>query len=211
MHIMGILSGNPYLELGGETKIYSSTGFTSHVEYAGKGWISGKKHRLTARMYRTDSPEDDLYTSNGQWCNDLVFKDVKNSTVVDSSHVQLAPRIPLTVAEVEDQDPWESRRAWSGVAKAIDSGNMRGTGIAKSLIENGQRKMRVDERNEGRVWQRRFFDNAGLEEFVKEVQEREELDMGLDRTLGVWRFDEEKAKKAERPFHGVLTPEGVEA
>lgn len=210
MHIMGILSGNPYLELGGETKIYSSTGFTSRVEYAGKGWISGKKHRLTARMYRTDSPEEDLYTTTGQWSDDLVFKDVRKGAVVDSSHVQLAPRIPLVVADIEDQDPWESRRAWSGVAKAITDGDMRGTGYTKSLIENGQRKMRVDERNEGKIWQQRFFSNAEVGEFVRKVQEREQLDLGMERTLGVWRYDEAKAGNAERPFHGELTPTGVQ-
>ena len=211
---MGILTGSPYLELGGETKIYSSTGFTSHVQYAGKGWLSGRKHRLSARLYRADYPEEDLYTTTGQWCNDLVFKDVKKGSIVDSSHVRLAPHIPLTVAELADQDPWESRRAWSDVAKAITSGDMRGTAQAKALIEQGQRKMRVDERSEGRVWRQRFFGNVGLEggaqveDFVRRVQEREGLDLGLERTLGVWRFDEERAGKAERPFHGELTPTG---
>ena len=208
MHIMGILSGNPYPELGGETKIYSSTGFTSHVEYAGKGWISGKKHRLTASMYRSGAPNDLLYSTAGQWSEDLVFEDVKNGGLVDSSHVQKAPRIPLVIAEIADQDPWESRKAWSDVAKAIKDGDMRGTGHTKSVIENGQRKMRVDERNEGRVWQQSFFSNAKPDEFVKMIEEQEDLDLGQEKTLGVWRFDEQKAQKAEKPYHRKLTPAG---
>lgn len=208
MHIMGVLSGNPYPELGGETRIYSSTGFTSHVEYAGKGWISGKKHRLTARMYRSNNPQETLYSTAGQWSEDLVFKDVRNDVVVDSSHVHQAPHIPLVVADVADQDPWESRKAWSDVAKAINDGDMRGTGYTKSLIENGQRKMRVDERSEGRVWQQRFFSNAEPDDFVKIIEEQEDLDLGQEKTLGIWRFDRQKAEKAEKPYHGKLTPAG---
>ena len=212
MHIMGILSGNPYPELGGETKIYSSTGFTSHVEYAGKGWISGKKHRLTARMYRSNAPGDTLYSAAGQWSEDLLFKDVKNSgAVVDSSHVQRAPHVPLIIADIADQDPWESRNAWSEVAKAITDGDMRGTGYTKSLIENGQRKMRVDEKAEGRVWQQCFFNNADdkPDAFVEMIEKQENLDLGRDKTLGIWRFDEGRASKAEKPFHGKLTPKGT--
>lgn len=206
---MGILSGNPYPELGGETKIYSSTGFTSHVEYAGKGWISGKKHRLTARMYRSDCPNETLYSTAGQWSEDLVFRDAKNGgAILDSSHVLNAPRVPLIVPDIAEQDPWESRRAWSDVAKAIMAGDMRATGHTKSLIENGQRQMRLDERNEGRVWQQRFFSNAEPEEFVKMVVSREGLDLGRDRTLGVWRFDERRAGEARRPFHGGVGPAG---
>ena len=208
MHIMGILSGNPYPELGGETKIYSSTGFTSHVEYSGKGWISGKKHRLTASMYRSNAPRDKIYSASGQWSEDLILKDVRTGGVVDSSHVQSAPRIPLVIAEVEDQDPWESQKAWSGVAKAITRGDMRGTGHTKSLLENGQRKMRVDERNEGRVWQQRFFSNTEPDAFLKMIEKQETLDLAQEKTLGIWRFDEQKAEKAEKPFHGNLTPTG---
>ena len=208
MHIIGILSGNAYPELGGETKIYSSTGFTSHVEYSGKGWISGKKHRLTACMYRSNAPENILYSAAGQWSEELVLKDVKNGGVVNNSHVRDAPRVPLIIADIEDQDPWESRKAWSDVAKAVSSGDMRGTGHTKSLIENGQRKMRVDERNEGRVRQQLFFSNSEPDEFIRMIENQEALDLAQEKTLGIWRFDEQKAEKAMKPYRGKLTPTG---
>ena len=208
MHIMGILSGNPYPELGGETKIHSSTGFTSHVEYFGKGWISGKKHRLSACMYRSAEPNDILYSTAGQWSEDLILKDVKNGGEVDGTHVKDAPRIPLIIANIEDQDPWESRRAWSNVAKAISSGDLRGTGHTKSLIEIGQRNMRVDEKNERRVWQQLFFSNVEPEEFIRMIETQEKLDLAQEKTVGVWRFDKRKAEKAVKPFYGNLTPAG---
>ena len=208
MHVVGILSGNPYPELGGETKIYSSTGFTSRVEYSGKGWISGKKHRLTASMYRTNAPNDILYSAAGQWSEDLILKDVRNGGVVDNSYVKSAPRVPLMIADILDQDPWESRRAWSNVAQAITRGDMRGTGHAKSLIENGQRKMRLEERSEGSVWQQRFFSNVDPDNFLKMIEKQESVDLCQEKTLGIWRFDERKAEKAEKPYHGKLTPTG---
>ena len=210
MHIKGILSGNPYPELGGETNIYSSTGFTSHVEYAGKGWISGKEHRLTAKLYKSDSPKDPLYTAAGQWSENLTLKDVKNNCIVDTKHIQQVPRIPLIVADLADQDEWESRKAWSAVGKAIITGDMRGTGYAKSVIENGQRKMRLDERNESRVWQQRFFSKVHLDHlhFVSKIAFEQQVDLAEEKTLGIWKFDEKKAEGADKPFHGNLTPSG---
>ena len=51
LHIEGLITGSPYVELERSTLIVSSSGFTSKVDYSGKGWLSGKKNSFTASMY----------------------------------------------------------------------------------------------------------------------------------------------------------------
>ena len=76
-------------------------------------------------------------------------------------------------------------------------------GIEKGKIENEQRALRRQEQSEGREWQRRFFKRVQgcpkFEMLAKPLGERLES----DKTGGVWRFDEEKA----RGFNGPL-PQG---
>lgn len=64
---------------------------------------------------------------------------------------------PLIIAPIEEQDHFESRKAWKKVADAIVKGDLDTTSTEKSIIENRQRAMRKQEKEENREWERRFF------------------------------------------------------
>lgn len=64
---------------------------------------------------------------------------------------------PLIVASLDEQDDFESRKAWKKVADAITRGDMDTTSYEKSIIENRQRAMRKQEKEKGTEWERRFF------------------------------------------------------
>lgn len=200
LHIEGLITGSPYVELNKSTYIVSSSGYTSKIDYSGKGWVSGKKNSFTATMYPHGREKDVIYTVDGQWTEAFTIKDAKKHTV-DSYNAKSMPKTPLTVAPLEEQDALESRRAWRKVADAITKGDMDTTSAEKSLIENQQREMRKKEQAEGREWERRFFTRVDrFDYFEKLIKEVPGASIDSDKTNGVWEFDREKAKAARPPF-----------
>lgn len=196
LHIEGLITGSPYVELEKSTYIISSTGYTSKVDYSGKGWLSGKKNSFTASMYKHGHEKDPVYQVEGQWTDTFTIKDAHKHTV-DSYDAKKTPKTPLQVKPIEQQDPLESRRAWSKVADAINKGDMNTTSQEKSLIENSQREMRKTEQATGTEWQRRFFtkvpSDATFESLIKMVPGGA---VDADQTNGIWKFDQAKAKGA---------------
>lgn len=189
LHIEGLITGSPYVELNKSTYIVSSTGYTSKVDYSGKGWLSGKKNSFTAVMYpHGKSEKDAIYTVEGQWTDQFTIKDARKKTV-DTYNAKTTPKTPLTVAPIDQQDPLESRRAWRKVAEAIQKGDMNTTQAEKSLIENQQREMRKKEKEEGKEWERRYFrripHSAPFESLIKEVPGGS---IDTDQTNGIWEF-----------------------
>jgi hypothetical protein len=112
----------------------------------------------------------------------------------------------LTVSPIEDQDDFESRRAWKKVADAIVKGDMDTTSQQKTIIENRQRAMRKQEKEQNKEWERRFFtrtnEYAGFKNLATKVGEA----VNDNLTNGVWVFDAEKASSAKPPFHPDVSP-----
>ena len=195
LHIEGLIFGSPFVELNDKTYITSSSGFTAKIDYSGKGWLSGKKNSFTATMYPTGKERDTLYSVTGQWSKTFeISEGSKKGSIVDSYDAESTPTTPLTVAPVEDQDPLESRRAWSKVAKGIASGDMDFTGAEKTKIEVAQRELRQKERDEKRVWERRYFSLVESDPTLDKLAPVIGLLPEADKTGGIWRFDEAKAK-----------------
>lgn len=189
------------------TKIVSSSGYVAKIDYSGKGWLSGKKNTFTASLFKeSEGEKKPLYTVEGQWSDKFTIKDARTKDVVDSWSSKESDVTPLTLAPPEQQDLWESRRAWSDVATNIQKGDMDAVSGCKSRIENAQRELRNLEKTEGREWERRFFnridesgDNAQTQKLAKLV----DLAFETDKTGGIWRFDAEKAAGAQPPYHKV--------
>ena len=200
LHIEGLITGSPYVELERSTYIVSSTGYTCKVDYSGKGWVSGKKNSFTATMYPNGREKDVIYTAEGQWSDNFTIKD-SHKKVVDSYDAKKTPKTALSVAPIEQQDPLESRRAWSKVAEAINRGDMDTTSAEKSLIENQQRELRKKEKEQGSEWQRRFFHRvSNSPRFDRMIKEVPGGSLEADKTNGVWEFDQAKAKAANPAY-----------
>lgn len=76
----------------------------------------------------------------------------------------------------------------------------------KSRIETAQREQRRIEKEEGREWERRFFNR--IEESAEDAQiqrlaKSADLAFETDKTGGIWRFDAQKAAGAQPPYHKV--------
>ena len=93
------------------------------------------------------SEKNPLYTADGQWSGAFTIKqgDSKRGKVVDSFKPTDIKLARLNVAPIEEQDPFESRRAWSKVGQSIEKGDMDAVSHFKSRIENAQRALRKKE------------------------------------------------------------------
>ncbi|KAF1348169.1 hypothetical protein BDV97DRAFT_217760 [Delphinella strobiligena] len=197
LHIEGLITGSPYVELNKSTYIISSTGYTSRVDYSGKGWLSGKKNSFTAALFPNGNEKQTLYTVEGQWSDKFEIKDA-NKRIVESYNAKATPKTPLTIAPIDEQHPLESRRAWKKVADAIIKGDMDTTSSEKSLIENQQRAMRKQEKEENREWERRYFKQKERHELYERLaKEIPGGEIDSDKTNGIWHFDPERASTGE--------------
>lgn len=196
LHIEGLIFGSPFVELNDKTYITSSSGFTAKIDYSGKGWLSGKKNSFTATMYPTGKERETLYTITGQWTKTFdIVEGSKKGASIDTYDAEASPTTPLKIAPVEEQDPMESRRAWQKVAAGIAVGDMDVTGAEKTKIEEFQRELRRKEKAEGRIWERRYFSLVESDPVLNELGPAIGVTPEADKTGGIWRFDESKARK----------------
>ena len=217
VHVEGIMTFQIAPELSGVSYIHSSSGYVSRIEYASKGWLlKGKSNSFIATLSKTSEPSKPLYTLEGQWNKSYTIKKggdkSKATATVDLASLR---RTPLTVAPLAQQHPLESRRAWHAVAAAIEANDILGVGREKSAIENAQRALRVEEKNDGRVWNRRFFrevrvmDDPTLARFVDDVALQHAEGNGNDDVEGImsWKFDEDKYRRTvQNAAEGVKSP-----
>jgi hypothetical protein len=203
LHIEGLISGSPFVELNGSSYIVSSSGYTAKIDYSGAGWVSGSKNSVKASIFphgKEKSKSDVLYTAEGSWTNSFTLKDAKKN-VIETYDAKKEPRTSLTVASLEQQDPLESRKAWAKVADAIQKGDMKTTSNEKTIIEESQRALRKKEASEGREWERVFFSKANsMEPFEKLIKQVPNGSTETDQTNGIWVVDKEKATNAKPPF-----------
>ena len=196
------------MELNKYTTITSSSGFTSRIDYSGKGWLSGKKNSFVATMHRDGKEKETLYTIEGQWTGEFVIKDSHKQTV-DTWRAKDHPTSTFVIAPVDQQDPLESRRAWRKVADAQSKGDMTTLSNEKSLIEESQRGLRKKEQEEGKPWERVFFTKTNKDPLCEKLANKISEPIEADKTDGIWRFDEEKAQSAKSPYRPNTMPEGI--
>ncbi|KAJ5287642.1 hypothetical protein N7478_003328 [Penicillium angulare] len=214
LHIESLIYGTPFVELEKTAKIASSSGYVSKIDFSGKGWLSGKKNTFTASLYKASEGEKKpIYTVDGQWSKNFQIKKTGSKDVIDTWVVEENQTTPLSLAPLEEQDLYESRKAWKDVAENIQSGNMDAVSAHKSRIENAQRDLRRAEKAENRDWERRFFgrvepkdDDAAVQQLARSLDLSPDLDG--EKTGGLWRFDASRAAGAKPPYHKV-GPEGL--
>jgi hypothetical protein len=214
VQVKGLLTGTPYPELHGTYYISSSSGLIAKIDFAGKGFLgmSGTKNRVEAKLYRAEDRERVLYTVKGAWNDQFTIVDAQTAAELETYDTNATPAAPLTVAPVAEQDPWESRRAWSGVIDALNRGDMQATSDEKGKVENGQRAMRKREKAAGQAeaagWEATFFRREEGDAVFDRLATPIGAQLNKQKTVGVWKFDDEKACRARKPYRGDLMPTG---
>jgi len=151
LRIDGLWYGSPYIELSETTKIQSSSGWLSTIEYKGKGYFSGKIHAIKANVTPPSSTSI-RHVIEGQW--HTTCKDTKTGAVFTDVTI---PKEEVTVGLLDAMQEFESRNMWSKVAKGIREGDYETASREKTRIENDQRQRRRDEVAAGTTWSMKHF------------------------------------------------------
>lgn len=207
--VSGILTGKPYPELGGTYYIPSTSGYVSSIDFSGKGLFgsSDKKHSFEAKLYKQGNEDHSLYTAEGHWDSEFTIHDVNEDKDVETFDIPNAKTTQLQTEPIDQQDPWETRRAWRGVIKAYNEGDMQGISDSKTEIEEGQRQMRKDEQRDGSQWQRTFYYDAGNDHIAEQLAAKVGETINPQDTVGIWKFRVKDWEKGiNKPYHGDLAP-----
>ncbi|KAG1885896.1 uncharacterized protein F5891DRAFT_1085283 [Suillus fuscotomentosus] len=174
LRIDGLWYGSPYIELAETSYIQSFY----RIEYKGKGYFSGKSHTFKATL----TPPSHVHTSphviEGTW--HTTSKELHSGAPF---HDVTSPKEEITVAPIDQQGEWESRKLWHGVATGIREGDFESAATFKGKIEvrslfsfsflsrgfliglcwnlelaqNEQRQRRRDESASGMTWELKHF------------------------------------------------------
>ncbi|OAP64975.1 hypothetical protein AYL99_00947 [Fonsecaea erecta] len=207
--VRGFMGGHLYPEITATYHVVSSSGFTTEVQFLGRGLFSGVRNSFRAQMYRTDDKaRTAVYKFEGQWNDKFEICHVPTGSL-EMHTVDSSPSATTLGKDLSDQDPWESRKAWAKVHEALQQGDMQATIKEKSKLEQAQRDMRKKEKAEARGWDALFF--SQMEDqytLFHDLTSNVHWPLQPERTKGVWKFDHEKAREASSPYRNGLTPLG---
>ncbi|KAL7411620.1 Oxysterol-binding protein [Mrakia frigida] len=161
LRIDGLITGSPYMEITEGSHIHASTGYNASISYSGRGYISGKAHTFKAHM--VDGSGRNVFTVEGQW--DKTSK-LKTGELFSDSTTQ---KEEVTVASLEAQGEWESRRLWKEAADGIKTGDFDRASREKTKIEVEQREQRKTEVNEGLTWDPIHFKHVDSDPIYKKL------------------------------------------
>ncbi|OAA68271.1 oxysterol-binding protein [Niveomyces insectorum RCEF 264] len=235
IRVRGFLSGRLYPEITDTYHVVGSNGYAAEIAFSGQGFAwGGKRNAFKAKVYdrapegsgntttNSNSNRTVLYTVEGVWSEGWTTRDARTGAVLERYEVDAPANAPapIVLPDVDEQDPWESRRAWHDVIDGITRGDLGQTVAEKTKIEQAQRRMRAQEAAAGTDWSPLLFrssssnsidshpdSKAALETF-RQLAAGTGWQLHDDRTKGVWRVDEAKLKTLQRPFRGKLTPLG---
>jgi len=202
--VRSVLTGVPWPELNDTYKIVSSSGFTAEMKFTGKRLWGGERNVFEASIYRTDDLESTpLFTVSGSWSSGFsIFDSTGDEIEVFDLADPKNQAVPMSIKPVEDQSPWESRRAWQATFDAIRSADHSAVVQQKSKLENAQRHMRKQEQHSAKTWEAMFFKRTnevdvnpdGMVQKLFDQLDHSEADR-LQGMNGCWRYDTEKADR----------------
>lgn len=203
-----------YPELDGSYTIPCTSGYYSVIDFSGKSLFSkGAKNEFVAKVHAPGKSENPLYTVTGNWNETFTIyngAETSESAAAETVTLKDLPTVPLKLMEesLDKQDPWESRRAWRDVRDALLRGDMGGAAKAKSVVEQGQRSMRKDEKEAGKTWETLFFRPEKEDAVAASLYRSILKELNPEDTAAFWKFDEERWKQgSKKPFHEALTPD----
>eukprot|EP00741_Cyanophora_paradoxa_P002845 tig00000640_g2761.t1 len=140
VYARGIIIGSLLMEMGGKTYIRcEKSGYYTEIEFKTKGFFGGKYNRVVGTIRHVDVDED-LYTIDGLWDTSFDITDAETSETEVLFNCEGAPVVPQIVLPEEKQVPYESRRLWAKVTKALLANDQETATKFKAELEDEQRR-----------------------------------------------------------------------
>lgn len=193
MQVRGIATGQLQPELRGRCWISSSSGYVTSVDLQGRSGLGfgGTDHGITAVVHEVDGMRP-VYSITGRWHGEMSI-DVAEGEDANQETFRFddVAAAELTVAPIEEQTAWESRRAWAGVVRGIKEGDAAVVTKHKTAVEEEQRRRRQEEEAAGTTWTSLFFRNEQSDDaaaaLLAQIPDGEKL-FDPQRTGGCWDF-----------------------
>jgi len=144
MYARGILFGKMVIELGDTCTVRNTAqNFYADLEFKTKGFFSGTYNAIAGRVKR--GPTDLLGDISGKWSALMEFKTAKTGAKRTLFDVQKSGDdvAPMWVAPEDEHEPYESRRLWRDLTRAILAKDMDAATEAKTAVESAQRELRA--------------------------------------------------------------------
>ena len=207
--VKGFLSGRLYPELSGTYSIVSSSGYVSKLSFCGSGFFSGQRNHFSASVYhKEEGPRKSIYTLDGEWSGEYSVYESVNGCAIDICDVNAAKRVPALLKPLQNQDPWETRRAWAGVLEALKKGDLAAASAKKASLEEAQRRIRKREAAKGVKWKPVFFFQTENPVLTRQNTKLVESGIAIEKPQGLWKADKKKIRTYNKPYHGSLMPTG---
>ncbi|OXA65019.1 Oxysterol-binding protein-related protein 9 [Folsomia candida] len=165
----------PWVELGGPVTIScAQTGYNAKVEFMTKLFFSGERNKINAQVFGPEEKKKPFLVVDGEWNGVMSGKWADGRTergFVDVNSLKIQTKKTKPIAQ---QEPYESRRLWKHVTKALKFNDVEGASKAKMAVEDRQR-LDAKEREEGKsTWRPRMFEKSGDNwNFVKTLDKRQ--------------------------------------
>ncbi|EGF81032.1 hypothetical protein BATDEDRAFT_88099 [Batrachochytrium dendrobatidis JAM81] len=162
VYARGILFGTMYIELG-DTAIVrcAKTDLICNIEFKTKGYFGGCERNAIAGKIKRESTGEILYKVSGCWSEQIWLQSTKSGDKRMIFDAISSALVPKQVADILDQEEFESRRLWQHVAKAVTDRDLDMATLEKSKIEDNQRLVVKDREATSQVWEPRFFSPDG--------------------------------------------------
>ena len=163
VYARGVVFGTMLLELGDKATICGS-GWDADIEFKVKGFFTGTYNAIhgKVRYSKSGTPthkDPVLYEITGKWNEKMFVKNLQKKGTQPELLFDTKSAIshPMIVDNEEDQELHESRRLWSEVTAAMKKKDLDAATLAKTKIEDDQRRANQERAVEGLDWQARFF------------------------------------------------------
>lgn len=154
----------------------------------------GQVNQFRATMYRRDDPEKKaLYVIAGSWSDKFSIYRGDSSEVVETwdQDQKAKTMVEARCDPIEDQDSWETRKAWQFVTTALRKGDFGSAVEEKSKVEQAQRWVRLNEKKGGTVWKSLLFSPLrGAYDVFESLASAFDCKLEADKTKGCGRSTE---------------------
>lgn len=159
LHVRGLLTGSPFVELTGEVVIIGTNGIGARLKFTPKPWFSGEYDGMEGLIADLkDRKQPPLLTLRGKWSErvEIIESESGRERVLFDIRQTKRDLLP-EVKTISKQGPLESRRVWWSVTKALRQSNYTAANDAKNLIEEEQRTLRKERASTNQQWEPKLF------------------------------------------------------
>lgn len=166
-NVRSLITGRPFLDLYGESHVYSSAGYVATIIYQQKPWFGGDYFGIEGHI--KDSSCNTLKTISGKWTEEFTITDVKTDAKL-SFNPETTPSANTVVSPLDEQLPIESQKLWAEVSQAIQDKDYSVASKKKTEIEEEQRALRREREENNEAWTPELFASTDDDPVIRKVK-----------------------------------------